>query len=152
MERIGGLIRQARMERGLTQRELAKRLHVTDKAVSKWERDICRPDVELLEPLARELDIPLLRLLGVEKEPEQGGVGPAGELRGGGAQPDRSTEGGASCCWRAGSGWFPPATAFPRRRRHGDSCFSAMEQRTWCCGRGCMTVTCSSLTRERHTA
>lgn len=72
MERIGGLIRQARMERGLTQRELAERLHVTDKAVSKWERDICRPDVELLEPLARELDIPLLRLLGVEKEPEQG--------------------------------------------------------------------------------
>lgn len=68
---IGALIRQARLARGLTQRELAERLHVTDKAVSKWERDICRPDIALLEPLSRELDLPLWDLLGVE-EPESG--------------------------------------------------------------------------------
>lgn len=36
--KIGGLIGRLRRERGMTQRELADRLQVTDKAVSKWER------------------------------------------------------------------------------------------------------------------
>ena len=39
-ERIGGVILRLRRERGLTQRQLAERLHVTDKAVSKWERGV----------------------------------------------------------------------------------------------------------------
>ena len=43
-ETVGALIRRARQDRGLTQRQLAERLHVTDKSVSKWERDVCRPD------------------------------------------------------------------------------------------------------------
>lgn len=51
-ESVGALIRRARLEKGMTQRQLAERLHVTDKSVSKWERDVCRPDVALLEPLA----------------------------------------------------------------------------------------------------
>lgn len=38
--KTGGLIRQLRTEQGLTQRALAKRLHVSDKAVSKWERGV----------------------------------------------------------------------------------------------------------------
>lgn len=37
---IGGVIFRLRRERGLTQRQLAERLHVTDKAVSKWERGV----------------------------------------------------------------------------------------------------------------
>ena len=37
-EKIGGLIRSLRTQQGLTQRELAQRLTVSDKAVSKWER------------------------------------------------------------------------------------------------------------------
>lgn len=37
-EKIGRLICQLRKEQGLTQRQLAERLHVSDKAVSKWER------------------------------------------------------------------------------------------------------------------
>lgn len=36
----------------MTQAQLAAMLHVTDKAVSKWERGLCYPDVTLLEPLA----------------------------------------------------------------------------------------------------
>lgn len=37
---IGGVIFRLRREQGLTQRQLAERLHVTDKAVSKWERGV----------------------------------------------------------------------------------------------------------------
>ena len=39
-ERIGRLIRQLRLEKGLTQRALAQALGVTDKAVSKWETGV----------------------------------------------------------------------------------------------------------------
>ena len=39
-ERLGSFIGERRRELGLTQRELAERLHVTDKAVSKWERGV----------------------------------------------------------------------------------------------------------------
>ena len=50
-------LRRARKAAGLTQKELAGRLHVTDKAVSKWERALSYPDVTLLEPLAEALDL-----------------------------------------------------------------------------------------------
>ena len=49
---FGAFVAQNRKELGWTQRELAERLHVTDKAVSKWERGLSYPDVTLLEPLA----------------------------------------------------------------------------------------------------
>ena len=39
-EKIGALIRNLRTQQGLTQRELAQRLAVSDKAVSKWERGV----------------------------------------------------------------------------------------------------------------
>lgn len=50
--KIGLLIRSLRRERGLTQLELAQRLGVTDRAVSKWERCQGCPDVSLLPGLA----------------------------------------------------------------------------------------------------
>ena len=50
--RFGSFVAQLRKERGLTQKELAQRLHVTDKAVSKWETGRGFPDLKLLEPLA----------------------------------------------------------------------------------------------------
>ena len=43
-ESVGALIRRARLEKGLTQRQLAERLHVTDKAVSRWETGWGLPD------------------------------------------------------------------------------------------------------------
>ena len=49
-ERLGAFIAQRRKEEGLTQRELAEALHLTDKAVSKWERGLSYPDVTVLEP------------------------------------------------------------------------------------------------------
>ena len=56
-KKTGELIAQCRKARGLSQGELASRLHVTDKAVSKWERGLSYPDVTLLEPLAAALDL-----------------------------------------------------------------------------------------------
>lgn len=60
---MGALIRAARMERGLKQRELAERLGVTDKAVSKWENGGSCPDIALLIPLAEVLGLEVTELL-----------------------------------------------------------------------------------------
>ena len=62
-EQLGSFIGNERKARGLTQRELAERLHVTDKAVSKWERGLSYPDVTLLEPLAAALDLGVEELM-----------------------------------------------------------------------------------------
>ncbi|MCI8417866.1 MAG: helix-turn-helix transcriptional regulator [Lachnospiraceae bacterium] len=67
MERMGRFICQKRKEKGLTQKELATRLGVTDKAVSKWERGNCCPDIALLLPLAEYLGVSTGELLGQEK-------------------------------------------------------------------------------------
>ena len=49
---FGLFIAELRRERGMTQKELAARLNVTDKAVSKWETGKGFPDIKLMEPLA----------------------------------------------------------------------------------------------------
>lgn len=60
---FGAFIAQLRKEQGLTQKELADRLNVTDKAVSKWETGKGFPDVKLLEPLAQALGVSLAELM-----------------------------------------------------------------------------------------
>ena len=55
-EKIGEFIAEKRKEKNLTQVELAKRLGVTDKAVSKWERGLSVPDVYILEILYKDGD------------------------------------------------------------------------------------------------
>ena len=62
-EKIGKFIQEKRKEKGYTQKELAQKLGVTDKAVSKWERGLGCPDVSILEILSNELDISILELL-----------------------------------------------------------------------------------------
>lgn len=62
-EKIGEFIASKRKEKELTQAELAKKLGVTDKAVSKWERGLGCPDVSILEILSKELDVSVLELL-----------------------------------------------------------------------------------------
>ena len=52
---LGAFIAGIRKEKQITQAELAKRLHVTDKAVSRWERGVGYPDINTLEPLADAL-------------------------------------------------------------------------------------------------
>ena len=61
--KTGALIAQTRKERNMTQKELADKLHVSDRAVSKWERGAGFPDVSLLEPLAETLGLQVLYLL-----------------------------------------------------------------------------------------
>lgn len=60
---IGSLISSRRKEKNMTQNDLALKLNVTDKAVSKWERDICFPDVALLPEIAEILDLNLEDLI-----------------------------------------------------------------------------------------
>ena len=67
-ERLGTFIGECRREEGLTQRELAERLHVTDKAVSKWERGLSYPDVTLLEPLASALELGVEELMACRRQ------------------------------------------------------------------------------------
>ena len=59
-------IAEFRKEKNLTQKELANKLHVTDKAVSKWEHGLNFPDLGLMENLAKELDVTPSILLGLE--------------------------------------------------------------------------------------
>lgn len=70
-ETIGPFIRRLRKERGMTQRELAGVLNVTDKAVSKWEVGTSLPDVALLLPLAEALGISATELLAGARLPEE---------------------------------------------------------------------------------
>lgn len=60
---FGAYIAEKRKELGMTQVQLADKLHVTDKAVSKWERGLSYPDVTLLEPLAETLSVSIGELL-----------------------------------------------------------------------------------------
>lgn len=62
-ETFGRFLSQRRREQGLTQKQLAERLYVTDKAVSKWERGLSLPDVSLLLPLSQLLDVSVTELL-----------------------------------------------------------------------------------------
>lgn len=65
-EKLGRFISLKRRELQLTQKQLAEKLHVTDKAVSKWERGLSFPDIMLLEPLSQALKIPLENLISCE--------------------------------------------------------------------------------------
>lgn len=66
-ERFGTFLHQLRRERGMTQKELAQQLYVSDKAVSKWERGLSLPDVTLLLPLADCLGVSVTELLRGER-------------------------------------------------------------------------------------
>lgn len=61
--KVGALILSLRREKGLTQRQLADAMNISDKTVSKWERGLGCPDVSLLRELAAALDVDVERLL-----------------------------------------------------------------------------------------
>ncbi len=66
-EKIGKLIAECRKAQNYTQVELATRLGVTDKSVSKWECGRSMPDASIYESLCRELDISVSELMAGEK-------------------------------------------------------------------------------------
>lgn len=51
--KFGKFIKQLRSENHMTQKQLAEKLFITDKAVSKWERGLSMPDISLLESIAQ---------------------------------------------------------------------------------------------------
>lgn len=63
MVQFGLFVAGRRTELGMTQMQLAEKLYVTNKAVSKWERGVSMPDVALLEPLAEALGVTVTELL-----------------------------------------------------------------------------------------
>ena len=62
----GAVIRKLRENKNMTQEELAEKVFVSSKAVSKWETGVNFPDVAILETLAEELGITVLELLDLE--------------------------------------------------------------------------------------
>ena len=76
---FGNTLFQLRRRAGMTQKELAQRLNVTDKAVSKWERDLSCPDVGSLPRLAEVLGLSLDELMRVEPNGKRGG-GTVGDM------------------------------------------------------------------------
>lgn len=74
-KKVGEHIAVLRKEKGLTQLELALQLHVTDKAVSRWERGVGLPDIQTIEPLAQALGVEVLEIIrGEELPPQQQGA------------------------------------------------------------------------------
>lgn len=65
--KIGRFISERRKEENLTQNELAEKLGITDRAVSKWERGICLPDAGLMLDLCKILEVSVNELLTGEK-------------------------------------------------------------------------------------
>ncbi|MBQ7115448.1 MAG: helix-turn-helix transcriptional regulator [Clostridia bacterium] len=64
---VGKFISELRKENGLTQKELAEKLSVTDKAVSKWETGKCYPDIEIIEKISLIFNVSINEILSGEK-------------------------------------------------------------------------------------
>ena len=66
-EKFGLFVTELRKKKNLTQKDLAEKLYVSDKTVSKWERGLSMPNVVLLIPIADILDVTVTELLRGEK-------------------------------------------------------------------------------------
>ena len=66
---MGEIISTLRKEKGMTQKELADLLNITDKAVSKWERDIAFPDTATIPKLAEILEVSVEELMNAKAIP-----------------------------------------------------------------------------------
>jgi len=73
--KVGKLILQLRTEKGLTQKQVADRLNISNKTISKWECGLGCPDVSLWEDLAKVLGADILKLLQGELKPNRPDVG-----------------------------------------------------------------------------
>lgn len=71
-EKFGSFIAALRRENRMTQRQLAEKLYVSNKAVSKWERGLSLPDIALLEPLADTFGVTVTELLHGERQASGG--------------------------------------------------------------------------------
>lgn len=74
LKKISNLIKTKRKELGITQEELAEKLFVTEKAISRWETGRGTPDISLLLPLSKELKIDVSELLNGEENKKNNNV------------------------------------------------------------------------------
>lgn len=70
-KKFGEFIATIRKEKGWTQAELAEKISVTDKAVSRWERGLGFPDINTIKPLADVLEVSVLEIMQSEREPKE---------------------------------------------------------------------------------
>lgn len=66
-QKFGTFIAQCRKDKKMTQADLAAKLNVTDKAISRWERGVGFPDINTIEPLAAALDVSVAELMKSER-------------------------------------------------------------------------------------
>lgn len=66
---VGNIIRKLRIERGMTQRQLADKMNISDKTVSKWERGLGCPEVVLILELSDLLEVDISKLLSGDLAP-----------------------------------------------------------------------------------
>ena len=66
-QKLGTFIAQCRKDKKMTQADLAAKLNVTDKAISRWERGVGFPDINTIEPLAAALDVSVAELMKSER-------------------------------------------------------------------------------------
>lgn len=69
-KKVGQLIKKKRLEKKMTQQELADKLHITDRAISKWERGLGAPDISLLQDLSNILGLSISDVLSGEEHKE----------------------------------------------------------------------------------
>ena len=65
-KKLGQFIADRRKTLGYTQADLAEKLHVTDKAVSRWERGLGLPDINTIEPLSNALNVSMVEVMRAE--------------------------------------------------------------------------------------
>ena len=71
---LGEMINSLRKEKNMTQNDLAEKMNVTDKAVSKWERNLSCPDVNSIPKLAEILGVSVEELLNAQTKQDNGKV------------------------------------------------------------------------------
>lgn len=73
-EKFGKFIAKLRKEKNMTQKDMADKFNLTDKAISKRERGLSFPDISMLKPLAEFFDISVLELLNGEKSETENNI------------------------------------------------------------------------------
>ena len=69
--KFGSFIKELRKEKNMTQKELAEKIGLTDKAISKWERGLSFPDITMLSSLAKVFDVDVSEILNGERGKEK---------------------------------------------------------------------------------
>lgn len=72
---FGNMVAALRKEKGMTQLELAEKMGVTDKAVSKWERDLSFPDIQSIPRLAEIFHVTIDELIQAKSETKEAAQG-----------------------------------------------------------------------------